>query len=83
MKPTGEGQRFVSLGEAEGTAKSANQKRTVDSLILALLINVVEVSQHLDGRNVRPGVVNDPLRSILDEVLEEDESLQRCYIRST
>lgn len=34
---------------------------TIDTLVLALLVDVVEVTKHLDGGDVGTGVVNDTL----------------------
>jgi hypothetical protein len=41
----------------------------------------VKVAKHLDGRDVRPGVVDDALRAVLDEVLEQDERLARDPVK--
>jgi hypothetical protein len=48
---------------------------TIDTLVLALVVNVVEVAEHLDGREVGLGVIDDTLRSVLDQVFEQGESL--------
>jgi hypothetical protein len=52
-------------------------------LVLALFVDVMEVSEHLDGRDVGTSVVDDTLGSILDEVLEELESLWREKMEMT
>lgn len=48
---------------------------TVDTLILALLIRVVERTQHLDRRHVAPRIVDDAFRAVLDEVFEQRQCL--------
>ena len=53
----------------------AGKGRTVDPLVLALFVNVVERPQHLDGGDVRAGVVDDALRAVLDEKFEKRERL--------
>ena len=44
--------------------------RTVDTLIFALVINVVEISQHFHGRDVGAGVIDDTFAPIFDEVFQ-------------
>ena len=41
---------------------------TIDTLVLAVLVNVVEISQHLDQAQMRPGVVDDSFRAVFDQV---------------
>jgi hypothetical protein len=41
-------------------------KRTVDALVLALVVDVVEVAEHLDGADVAARVIDDALRAVFD-----------------
>ena len=50
--------------------------RTIDSLILALLIHIIEISEHLDGANVGARIIDDALAPILDQVFEQLEGLK-------
>lgn len=50
-------------------------KRTVNSFILTLIIDIVEVAQHLQCGYMRARIVNDPLRAIFDQILQEDKGL--------
>ena len=38
-----------------------SQLLTVNTLIFALVVYVMEIAEHLDGRNVAPGVIHDTL----------------------
>lgn len=49
----------------------------IDPLVFALVVNVVEIAQHLDHGEVAPRVVNNTLRAVLDEVLEQLQGLAR------
>jgi ribosome-associated translation inhibitor RaiA len=53
------------------------KKRTIDALVLALIVDVVEVPKHFDGANVRAGVVHDALAAVFDDVLKKLERLQK------
>jgi hypothetical protein len=48
---------------------------TIDTLILAFLVDIVEASQHLDGRHVCPSIIDDPLGTALDQEFEQGERL--------
>ena len=50
-------------------------KPTIDTLVFALLVDVMERSQHLDRRDMCSRVINDPLGPILDEEFEKGQSL--------
>lgn len=54
---------------------AGHKERTVDALVLSLFIDVVKVAQDLDEREVLPRIVDDALRAVLDEVLEQGEGL--------
>ena len=49
--------------------------RTIDSLILALLIHIIEISEHLDGPNVGTRIIDDALTPVLDQVFQQLERL--------
>lgn len=51
--------------------KVKEHQLTIETLVFALVINVVEVAENLDGSQVRSSVIYDALRSILDKVLEQ------------
>lgn len=61
--------RTVAVSRAEASS------RTVDALILALLVDVVKVAQDFDHRDVGARIVDNTLRAVLDEVLEQLERL--------
>jgi hypothetical protein len=48
---------------------------TVETLILALLINIMEIPEHLYGRNVRTRIVDDPFAPVFDEIFEKLKGL--------
>lgn len=48
---------------------------TVDSLIFALFIGIVETSEHFDRGDVPSRIINHPFRAVLDKVLQEGQSL--------
>lgn len=50
-------------------------ERTVDSLVFTLLVNVMKTSKHLNSRDVRPGIVNNTLRSVLHEEFKQRQGL--------
>ena len=60
--------------------------RTIDTLIFTLLVDVVEVPQHLDGADVGARVVDNALTAVLHEVLKQLKSLgarrEQCFIGS-
>lgn len=43
----------------------------VDALILSVLVNVMKLAEHLEQGQVRSSVVDDPLRPVLDEKLQQ------------
>lgn len=43
---------------------------TVDALIFALLVNVVEATKHFEGGDMGASIIDDALRSMLHEILE-------------
>jgi hypothetical protein len=49
--------------------------RTIQPLVFALLVDVVEVAKHFDGGDVRPRVVHHALGPVLDEIFEQLEGL--------
>jgi hypothetical protein len=65
----------VSLMGAMATSSGSVVRLTIDTLILASLINVMKTPQHLDRGNMRPRVVHHAFRAVLDEVFEEREGL--------
>ena len=48
---------------------------TIDTLVFALLVDIVERSQHLDRRDMCSCVINDPLGPVLDEEFEKGQGL--------
>jgi len=48
---------------------------TVETLILALFVNVVEVTEHFNSGDVRASIVYDAFTAVFDQVLEKLESL--------
>ena len=46
------------------------EERTVDTLILALFVDVVKVPQHLDRANVGARIVDDALAPVLYEIFQ-------------
>lgn len=44
---------------------------TIDTLIFALVINVMEVAQDLDRGEMTASVIDDALAAVLDQVLEQ------------
>ena len=50
-------------------------KRTIYPLVLALVINVVEVPKHYDRGHVRMGIIYDSFTPVLDDVLEQLQCL--------
>jgi hypothetical protein len=55
--------------------ESGQSGRTVYSLIFTLLVNVVEISQHLESGDMGSGIVDDSLRPMLDEVFQQLKGL--------
>ncbi len=49
--------------------------RTIDTLILAFLINIVETSEHFDGTNVGTRIIDNALAPVLDQVFKQLQSL--------
>lgn len=47
------------------------ERRTVLTLVFALVVYVVKVSKHLEGGGVGARVVDDTLATMLDEILEQ------------
>jgi hypothetical protein len=43
-------------------------KHTIDAFVFALVIDIVEVSQHFESRNMGPSVINNALGTVLDEI---------------
>lgn len=54
----------------------------VDSLVFALVVNVVEVAQHLDHGEVAARVVNHTFRAVFDEVFEQLKGLTQSADRA-
>lgn len=50
-------------------------ERTVDSLILALLVDIVEVSEHFDSRQMGTGVVDNALAAVFHDVFQQLQGL--------
>lgn len=48
---------------------------TIYTLIFALVINVVEVPQHLDRAYMGAGIVHDSLAAVLNQVFKQLQSL--------
>ncbi len=48
---------------------------TINPLVLPLLINIMEIPQHLNGRDMGSSVINNAFTSVLDDVFEKLESL--------
>jgi hypothetical protein len=48
---------------------------TIDALILALLVDVVEAAEHFDRGNMRASIVDDTLRPMSYQVLEQLQGL--------
>lgn len=67
------GAYFVNVGEKfyefPGTISH------VETLVFTLLVNVIEVTKHLNRGDVGAGIVYYPFATIFDEVLEELECL--------
>ena len=55
--------------------------RTVDALIFALLVDVVEVSQHFYGGDVRTGIIDNTFTPVLDQVFQELQCLRGYHVR--
>ena len=51
------------------------RRNTIDPLILSLVIDVMEVPQHLDGRQVTTCVIYDALAPIFDEIFKKLQGL--------
>lgn len=49
-------------GREQGTRHAY---RTVDTLVLALFVDVVEVPQHFDGADVGACIINHPFATVL------------------
>lgn len=48
---------------------------TVDALILAIVIHVLEAAEDLDGRDVASSFVDNAFRAVCNKVLKEDQRL--------
>jgi len=59
-----------------GTQGDVEPTLTVDPLVLALFIDVVERSQHLYRANMRSGIIDDSLRTVLDQEFEQRQCLR-------
>ena len=55
--------------------KQQTHGRTIDTLVLAFLIHVIEISEHLDGANVGTRIIHDALAPIFDKVFKQLQSL--------
>lgn len=75
---------LLDCGLPEGEQPSTHRIRggeqliiepTVDSLIFALFIGIVETSEHFDRGDVPSRIINHPFRAVLDKVLQEGQSL--------
>ena len=53
-----------------GEGVSGRKTLTVDALILALFVNVVEATKHFESGDMRASIINDAFRSMLHEILE-------------
>ena len=62
--------------------KAWRKKPTVLTLVFALVVYIMEISEHFQGRNVRARVVDDTLAAVLDEILEQLQSLGCDHERS-
>lgn len=49
--------------------------RTVDTLIFALFVHIVEVPEHLYRTDMASSIVHDPLTAVFHEILEQLEGL--------
>lgn len=49
--------------------------RTINTLVLALVINVMEIPQHFNSRYMGPGVINNALAAMFDEVFNQLQRL--------
>lgn len=50
-------------------------KLTVDALILAIVVHVLEAAEDLDGRDVAASLVHNAFRAVCNKVLQEDQRL--------
>lgn len=48
---------------------------TVDALVLAIVVHVLEAAEDLDGRDVASSFVDNAFRAVCNKVLEEDQRL--------
>ena len=46
------------------------EKLTIDALILALLVDVVEAAKHFEGGDMGASIIDDALRSMFYQKLE-------------
>jgi len=67
--------RFRTGVSVHTTSVQAAVGLTIDTLIFALLVDIVERSQHLDRRDMCSCVINDPLGPVLDEEFEKGQGL--------
>jgi hypothetical protein len=51
-------------------------KDTIDALILALIIDKMEIPENFDGGDVCSGIVNNPFRPILHQKFKQHEGLR-------
>ena len=51
------------------------KKVTIDTLVLSLLIDVVETTEHFDGGDMRASIIDDALRPMFDQILEKLQGL--------
>lgn len=47
----------------------------VDTLVLAIVIDIVELAEHPQERDVGPGIINDSFRTVLDQEFKELKGL--------
>ena len=50
-------------------------------MIFALLVDIVEVSQHFYGRDVRTGIIDNTFTPVLDQVFQELQCLRGYHVR--
>lgn len=46
---------------------------TVDALILAIIVHVLEAAEDLDSRDMAASLVHNAFRAVCNKVLEEDQ----------
>lgn len=45
----------------------------IHTLVLAVLVNEMELPQHLEEREVRPRIINNPFRAVLNQEFQKLE----------